>query len=193
MMSENAEVKHWYPSLAWLEATRVPFILGLGPMGQRRIPTLPDTSSPWSDDCAHNGWSARMFLHQLLQISTPHLMPSDTERLLSDWMPWALHVNPGSGTMLSDVILPLGQSSRVCFRTAKMVRGLIRRALARGRSLRVLLRTEHDTIPVIVTFGSHNKACEFWTIQSGKPLPASLRDGLLEFLMQHVPECTVIV
>jgi hypothetical protein len=70
-----------------------------------------------------------------------------------------------------------------------MVQGLIRRALARGRSLRLLLRTEHDTIPVIVTFGSLKKDCEFWTLKSEKVLPDSLRDGLLDFLKQHAPAC----
>lgn len=69
-----------------------------------------------------------------------------------------------------------------------MVQGVIRRALARGRSFRLLLRTERDTIPVIVTFGK-NGGCESWTVTSAKPLPDSLRDGLLDYLKRHAPEC----
>jgi len=58
--------------------------------------------------------------------------------------------------------------------------------MARGRSLRLLLRTEHDTIPVIVIFGTASD-CASWTLKSAKPLRDSQRDGLLAFLRQHAP------
>jgi len=158
-------------------------------MATHGIPISPDTSLPWSEDFALHGWSGRMFLHQLLSISTPHWSPLDTERRLSEWTPLRLRASLGSGISLSDVIKPLGQASENCFRSARMVRGLIRRALARGRSFRLLLRTEHDTIPVIVTFGSRGGDSESWTVTSGMPLPDCLLDGLLSFLRQHEQGC----
>lgn len=68
-----------------------------------------------------------------------------------------------------------------------MVQALIRRALARGRSFRLLLRTAHDTIPVIVTFGKKDEDYASWTATSAKPLPDSLLAGLLDYLKQHAP------
>ena len=156
--------------------------------GAVNIPTYPATSCPWSGDCDHNGFSARMFLHQLSITSLPRWQVSDTERLLSEWTPLELRGNPGCVTSLSDAIKPPGQTSPASFRSARMAGGLVRRALARGRSLRVLLRTEHDTIPVIVTFGN-NGGCESWTLKSEKPLPDFLADGLMDVLKQSAPGC----
>ena len=166
----------------------VPAIPEHDPSGAASTPTCPDISLPWSADSALAGWSARMYLHQLLSTSTQRWQPSDTEQLLSGWTPQKLRGNPGSATSLSDAIKTPGSACDNSFRTAKMVRGLVRRALARGRSLRVLLRTAHDTIPVIVTFtNTHDSAS--WTAKSARPLLASLVDGLLDTLRQHAPEC----
>jgi len=157
-----------------------------------RAPICPDTSLPWSDDFALNGWSARMFLHQLLSISQPVWKHSDTERLLSESTVPHLRANLGSEISLSDVIRsPAGNSQEPSFRTAKMVQGLIRRALARGRSLRLLLRTERDTTPVIVTFGTNAMDYASWSLKSASALPDSLKDGLLDFLWRHAPKCAV--
>jgi len=153
------------------------------------IPICPDTSSPWSEDSALDGWSARMFLHQLCSISKPLWTISDTERLLSASSPRHLRANFDSVITLSAVIKCPRKASGVCFRTPRMVEGLIRRSLARGRSLRLLLRTERDTIPVIVIFGKNPKDYESWTVRSAKPLPDSQRDGLLEYLKRHAPKC----
>src|SRR5574341_1707700 len=49
-----------------IPALRAPVLEVSGPLV---IPTCPDTSLPWSQDYAHGGWSARMFLHQMLAIS----------------------------------------------------------------------------------------------------------------------------
>lgn len=167
--------------------TPAPSIPAPEAMAPQSTPILPDTSLPWSDDYALGGWSARMFLHQLWSTSTPHWQLSDTERLLSGWTAQRLRGSPDRETSLSDAIKPPGKACASCFRTARMVQALIRRALARGRSLRLLLRTEHDTIPVIVTFGSKREDCESWTLKSAKPLPDSLAAGLLDFLKQHAP------
>lgn len=152
-------------------------------------PICPDTSLPWSADYALGGWSARMFLHQLLTTTQSHWSTWDTERLLSERTPLRFRANLGKGISLSEFVMPPDTAWFGCFRTAHMVRGLIRRALARGRSFRLLLRTEQDTIPVIVTFGSQAVDSESWTLKSGKPLPDSLANGLLENLKQHAPEC----
>jgi len=153
-------------------------------------PICPDTSLPWSDDFAHDGWSARMFLHQQLHISRPHWTPSDTERWLSASTLLHLRVKPGFEISLSDVITPVGVCSGKHFRSAKMIRGLVRRAWRWRRRLRVLLRTERGIIPTTITFGSPNAACVSLTLKSAKPLPDSLQDGLLAFLRQHAPECS---
>lgn len=180
-VSISSVVETHVPSTAALAATETP-----------DIPTFPDTTLPWSEDFSLNGWSARMFLHQLSITSTPRWEHSDTERWLSGWTPLRLRANLGNGTSLSDAIKPPGKASATCFRTARMVRGLMRRALARGKSFRLLLRTARDTIPVIVTFGSPVGDCASWTVTSGKPLRESLVDGLLNFLRQHAQESAEI-
>lgn len=155
----------------------------------QNIPTCPDSASPWPEDSSLGGWSARMFLHQLFRGSLPRWKPSDTERLLSGWMPLRIRDKAGNGISLSDYIKKPGEASEVCFRSSRMVRGLIRRGLKRGRSFRLLLRTGRDTIPVIVTFGTKKRNCsESWTLRSGKPLPDSLADGLMDYLRRHAPE-----
>lgn len=179
----------WQPLTLFVEATRVLSTAAPVPTGGPSTPTCPDTSLPWSDDCSLGGWSAKMYLHQLLATSTPRWQPSDTERVLLGWTLRRRHAKPASGTTLSDVINPPGTTQTKCFRTAHMVQGLIRRALARGRSLRLLLRTARDTIPVIVTFGSRAGGCESWTATSASALPDFLLNGLLDFLRRHAPGC----
>lgn len=155
-----------------------------------KAPTSPDISLPWLEDFSLNGWSARMFLHQLLTTSQPAWSISDTEQLLFESTPLKLRANLGSGISLSAVVGPIANTFDPCFRTAQMVQGLIRRALARGRSLRLLLLIEQDTIPVIVTFGSRNSDYASWRLKSEKDLPDFLADGLLDFLKQHAPSST---
>ena len=161
-----------------------------GPTARQGTQTSRDTSSPWPSDCALGGWSARMFCHTLLATSRPGWSYSDTERWLSDWMPLALHANPESGISLSAVLAPLGQASPASFRSVRMVRGLLRRVVKRARSLRVLLHDELATMPVIVTFGSQAEDCESWTVKNADALPASLVDGLLDYLKRCWRECT---
>ena len=170
--------------------TPAPNILALEATEPRAIPTYPDTGLPWSEDFALGGWSARMFLHQLLCTSRPAWKPSDTEQSLSEWTPLRIQGKAGKGITLSDVIKPAGKVSEDSFRTSRMVQVLIRRALARGRSFRLLLHTERDTTPVIVMFGTREqKNFAFWTVKSEKPLPDSLAAGLLDYLKAHAPKC----
>lgn len=176
---------------SFVAATPAQATRGLDPTASPAVPTCPVSFLEWSDDNNLNGWSARTFLHQLLIGSMPHWRPLDTERLLSEWTPLRLRGNPASATSLSDAIRPATKVSAGCFRSAKMVRGVIRRASARGRSLRVLLRTEHATTAVIVTFGTKASDCASWMVQSERHFPACLTDGLLDFLRRHAPECSV--
>lgn len=99
--------------------------------------------------------------------------------------PQRIRARAGSGISLSDFIKPPGEASETSLRTAKMVAGLIRRSSARGRSFRLLLRTEHDTTPVIVTFGKRGEDSESWTVTSARPLPDSLKAGLLDYLRRQ--------
>lgn len=152
------------------------------------IPTSPDTSLAWSEGCGPGGFSARMFLHQMMATSSPHWKLSDTERLLSAQTPRRLQLNSASAISLSRVIALPGTASPCCSRSSSMVRGLLMRSLRRGRSLRLLLATGRDTIPVTVTFGSREPECsESWTVTSARPLLASHADGLLAFLRQQLP------
>jgi len=161
-----------------------------GPSGAQNSPTFPDMSLPWSLEAGPGGWSAKMFLHQMMSASLPDWKPLDTERLLSGLTPIRLRVSAAKEITLSALVKTPGFASGCTYRTSKMVQGLIRRALARNRSFRLLLRTERDTTPVIVTFGTADSAS--WTLKSEKPLPDSLKDGLLDFLRRHAPECSAM-
>lgn len=114
----------------------------LAPIDARCIPTCPAGSSPWPDDCAHDGWSARMFLHQMLATSHSAWRPSDTESLLSRSTLAISQLRVAGGSSLSDALLPTAPDSPELYLTPAMVMGLLRRALKRKRPLqRVLLRT----------------------------------------------------
>ena len=174
----------------FVEATLAPNIPAPGPMATAGTPICPDTSLPWSDDYALGGWSARMFLHQLLTTSRWDWKPSDTESALSAATPIRLRLNADSGTLSSVNWASIHKTPRErSVRSASMVVGLIRRALARGRSFRLLLVTELDTIPVIVIFTTPITGSEFFTLRSENPLPDFLRDGLKDFLLRHAPRC----
>lgn len=134
-------------------------------------PICPDTSLPWSDDYALGGWSARMFLHQLLATSRSPWTPSDTTWLLSASKARVLRANLGSGISLSGIIRT--ECSGVCFRTSRMVQGLIRRALARGPITPALTthRTRYDS-----------RDCYIWQPERGlRILDADEREGLAGF------------
>ena len=150
------------------------------------IPTSPATSLPWSEDCGPGGWSAKMFLHQMIATSRPAWNCSDTERLLSEQMPLRLHLSKESEISLSEQIKPPGRAFQDSFVSSNALRGILRRVLARNKSFRVLLRSETATIPVTVTFGNRPD-CVSLTVTSEQPLPDSLLIGFLDCLRQHLP------
>lgn len=186
MKTSAKVIPNWNQLTLFVGETHAPSTPEPGVTEKAKAPISPDTSLPWLEDYDLGGWSAKMFLHQLLITSMQPWHTSDTEQLLSEWTPLRLRANLGSEISLSDVIKKPGKALEASFRTSKMVQGLIRRSLARGRSLRLLLRTEQDTIPVIVTF-TNSEDYESWTVTSGKDLLDSQKNSLLDFLRQHAP------
>lgn len=150
-------------------------------------PTCPDTSSQWSDSCGPDGFSAKMFLHQMLQISRPHWTCLDTERLLLKRMPYCIQVNGGSGSSLSAVLRKSNDAESWTYLSNDAVRGLIRRAIKRKHSLYVLLRIRNDIVRRTILFGKTGES-EYW-IKSKEP---NLRDcqtvGLMGYLKQRLQE-----
>ena len=169
------------------EGTRALSGPGPDPMGQVGTPTCPDGSLPWSEAAGHGGWSAKMFLHQMMSNSRLFWNVSDTEQYLSELTLRHLQGRVGRGILLSEVLKAPGQASPKSYSLPKTVVGLFRRALARNKSFRVLLRTEHDTTVVIVTFGTGDY--ESWTLKSERPLPAFLLAGFLDYLKGVLPGC----
>ncbi len=181
--SETSPIKTMGQLPLFPEAIHVLSEAEQGAMAQVNTPTFPVISLPWSEDCGPGGWSAKMFLHQMMSTLRPHWTCSDTERLLCARMPIRLQVKTGSGISLSEVLKKPGKASPKAYTLPTTLIGLLRRATARGKSFRVLLRTEQDTIPAIVMFGTDD--CESWTLKSASPLLDSLKDGLMDYLRQQ--------
>jgi hypothetical protein len=92
---------------------------GLEPIDPACTPTSPDGSSPWPGDCAHDGWSARMFLHQMLSTSRSDWQPSDTESLLSRSTLAISQLRVAGGSSLSDALLPTAPDSPELYLTPR--------------------------------------------------------------------------
>ena len=152
------------------------------------IPTCPDISLPWSEDVGHNGWSAKTFLHQMICLLRPHWKCLDTERLLSGQMPLRLRVSNASEiSLLHPRLKKIGKANSVSYLSEVAIQGIILRNLRRDKQLRVLLHTEHGTTPVIVTYSKEiGYVC--LTEKNVSGLADSLKDGLLDFLNQRLPE-----
>lgn len=157
-------------------------------IGKASIPTCPDTSLPWLAASGPHGWSAKMFLHQMIKTLRPHWDCSDTERLLSEQTPFQLRLKIEPEISLSDVIKKKASSPHMKELSSRMVIGLIRRANKRRKGIRVLLLTDAGTIPVTVIFGTGDSS-GFTLKKNESSLPGSLLDGLMDFLKRHVPGC----
>lgn len=145
--------------------------------------TCPDGSLPWSDNAGPDGWSARMFLHQLSITSQPLWRPSDTESLLSGWKAERLRASPARESSLSDVIKPHATAFANSFKTLKLVRSAIRRHLSAGRCLHVFVRTRAGSDLVRCSFGKKATG-EFGslTVRSESGSLDFRPDGLVAFL-----------
>jgi hypothetical protein len=154
-----------------LEAIPALHAPGLEAIAPQFTPTSPDGSSPWPGDCAHDGWSARTFLHQMLATSRSDWQPSDTESMLSRSTLAISQLRVAGGSSLSDALSTVAPTLPELYLTPPMVMGLLRRAQKRKRPLqRVLLRTrcgEEAQTSMDVgrpcqgcgSFGRHSKNC----------------------------------
>lgn len=156
-------------------------------------PICPDTSLPWSQDCALGGWSARMFLHQMLFTSHSDWTCSDTELLLSNSTLATLQVRVAGGNSASAALLTAAPDSPELYLTPQMVSGLARRAQKRRRPLqRVLLRTRHGWRRRTLTVTSRGKGYAFSLPRSVRPCKDSPEAGLLAFLARAVESCAAM-
>lgn len=167
-----------------LFTAEIPALGTAGPGGSKPThPTSPDISLPWSQSVGRDGWSAKMFLHQLLTISRPHWTPSDTERLLSEWTARRLRASPARESSLSDVIKPAGKAFANAFKTQRTLRSCIRRHYNGGRCLHVFVRTLDDFPMVSFLFGSNTHPdCASWIVKSASASPVCLPAGLEAFI-----------
>ncbi len=153
--------------------------------GNQKAPICPDTSLPWLDDFAHNGWSAKMFLHQTMCSLSRRWRLSDTERVQFDLIPLRLQANTEPVISVSDQLCQIGFDHSGNFISSKAVKGLLLRSMRRHRFVSVLLRTDTDMIPATITYTKKDD-CEFLTVQSASGLQDSQTDGLKNFLMREL-------
>jgi hypothetical protein len=173
-----------------VEAIRALHAPELAAAAPRSTPTSPDGSLPWPDDYAHDGWSARMFLHQTLSTSHSDWLPSDTESLLSHSTLAISPLRVAGGSSLSDVLLPTAPDSPKLYLTQAMVTGLLRRARRRRRPLqRVLLRIPHGWRRRTVTCTSQGEGFVYSIPSRQKLSRDSPEAGLMAFLAQLVSGC----
>jgi hypothetical protein len=175
----------------WPEGTLALCAPALAPDVPVPPPTCPGTSSPWPHDCALGGWSARMFLHQMLCASRPGWRSSDTESLLSRSTLATLRARVGGGSSLSAALLPSSPDSPGLYLTPPMVSGLLRRALKRRRPLQhVLLRTPAGWLRRTLTVSSRGAGYALSIPSSANPSRGSPEAGLLAFLAQGAGPCS---
>ena len=168
-------------------ALRAPALEGID---HRAIPTCPAISLPWSEDFAHDGWSARMFLHQTLCASRSGWTCSDTESLLSRSTLVISPVRAASVTTCAAALMPEPPplSSSLFLSTASIV-GLARRATKRKRPLqRVLLRTATGWRRKTLFCSSLGSGYEFYLPKRRKPCKDCPEAGLLDFLNAAVAQ-----
>ncbi len=178
--------------LTWF-AGEIPALAAPWPKGidKATIPTSPDTSLPWLVDRAHGGWSARIFVHQMLRTSQPDWSSSDTELLLSRSTLGISQVRVAGGRSLSDALLTVAPHSPELYLTPQMVLGLASRAEKRRRPLqRVFLRTRRGWRRRTLTVSSRDGAFVFSLPKNAKPCKGSPEAGLMDFLEAAVEPCS---
>jgi len=155
------------------------------------IPTCPDTSLPWSEDATHGGWSARMFLHQMLSHSNSAWKPSDTQRLLSNSTVKILRLRVAGGSSLSEILnIPLKELKKR-FITQRALAGIIKRHVRREKPLRlVLLPTRYGIQRVTILCTNQEGDYVFSLRKNEKPSRDSPEAGLLTLLSTAVGSCS---
>lgn len=163
---------------------RAPFVRSQETYKAVHPPTSPDTSLPWSQDAGPGGWSAKMFVHQMLAISQRPWNCSDTERLLSRSTAPRLPGNPGRESSLSEHLAATRTPSPTCFMSQQRVSSILRRHAAKGRSFRVFWRDGADVGSAMIAFGTRGD-CASVRATKLSALPVCLPDGLVDFLKKH--------
>ena len=192
MCSVSLNQKLWGQPMLFageIHALHVPWPEGID---RANIPTCPDTSLPWSGDFALGGWSARMFVHQMLSTLLPGWRCSDTESLLSRSTLVISQVRVAGGSSVSDALLPCVPDSSDLYLTPQMVMGLLHRAAKRKRPLqRVLLRTQTGWLRKTLTVTNRDGAYECSIRPNANPCRGSPEAGLLDYLARAVASCSV--
>ena len=172
-----------------IPALHVPWPEGID---RANIPIYPDTSLPWSGDFALGGWSARMFVHQILSTLLPDWNSWDTESLLSRSTLVISQVRVAGGSSVSAALLRCAPDSSDLYLTPQMVSGLLRRAWKRKRPLqRVLLRTPTGWLRKTLTVTNRDGAYECSIRQNANPCRDSPEAGLLDYLARDVESFSV--
>ncbi len=173
-----------------IPALHVPWPEGIG---RANIPICPDTSLPWSGDFTLGGWSARMFVYQILSTSLPGWSCSDTESLLSRSTLVISQVRVGGGSSASAALLSCAPDASDLYLTPQMVMGLLRRAVKRKRPLqRVLLRTPTGWLRKILTVTSRSEGYGCSIRSNASPCRGSPEAGLLDYLARAVESCSAM-
>jgi len=186
--SETSQTKTTEQLPLFPEAIRVLVDRERNQFGVQNIPTCPDTSLLWLGDFAHDGWSARMFLHQMLVILRPRWTCLDTDRLLQTRMPHRIRAKIDGAKSLSAVLKSPGQAQPWVYLSDTAIKGLLRRCFRRQRAILVLLHTRGDTMRVMVTFGK-GKNSELQIQMKEHDSLDFLKDGLLNYLTKRWHEC----
>lgn len=155
---------------------------------QAVTPIFRDTSLPWSQDYAHGGFSARMFLHRMYTTSRPGWTPSDTDALLSNWTVRTLRPKVGSGNSVSDALMRVDSGHYLPY--ASIV-GMVRHVVKRERRFRVLLPTRIDPVKTLTAMKT-DEGYDFSI--AGRPRRSwdSLEVGLVAFLEHAVASCSAM-
>lgn len=151
---------------------------------QVNTPTSPDTSLPWSQDYAHDGWSARMFLHQMISGLSPHWNCSDTDALSSELTPKRIRLKDGRGILLSDVI-NREESTRFDL-SSHAIAYMVKRSIKRQVGFHVLLLDTTGVKQVALSFGKGAQDFESCRVKNFHGLPDSQLDGLRDYLIQQL-------
>ena len=180
------------PSMFSLEETPALVVPKLDGICRAKAPTCPDTSLPWPQDSRLGGWSARMFLHQMLVNSRSAWSCSDTELYISRSTLAVLRVKVGRETSALHALTtePPPFSSGL-YLSHQMIIGLARRAAKRGRPLQhVLQRTKDgDFQRRIVTFTRTELGYVPSLLKNASDSKDSAATTLLNFLTACVVAC----
>lgn len=161
---------------------------------RQNIPISPGTSCRWSDQSGRNGWSARMFVHQMCLTLFADWNYSDTELLLSNWMVHRLRPALDRESSVSDVLtIPWPDDLKGLALKPKTLRGLIRRAAKHQRNLCHVYYRLTQGSPIRrtrLTFTSQDADFVNSPLPNVNALWASRKDGPKAFLLHVAPSCS---